>query len=205
MHVARAVRRVVAPGSRGPDVTVLQQRLTALRFDPGPVDGSYGSDTTAAVWAFQKLTGARPTGTVDHEMWAALALAGIAPPLAPGGSARRVEIDLLRQLLFVYDQDQLRLVSHVSTGSGDRFCDGGRCRNAVTPRGQYAFSWRWNGWRRSDLGLLYNPVYFHGGIAVHGALSVPLYPASHGCVRIPMHIAEYFPDLVAEGDPVYVV
>ena len=61
------------------------------------------------------------------------------------------------------------------------------------------------GWRHAPLGLLYNPVYFNGGIAVHGALSVPDYPASHGCVRIPMHIAEYFPGLVANGDSVVVV
>jgi lipoprotein-anchoring transpeptidase ErfK/SrfK len=76
---------------------------------------------------------------------------------------------------------------------------------AVTPAGSYRFTWRYSGWRTSDLGELYNPVYFHGGIAVHGAPSVPNYPASHGCVRIPMHIAEYFPSLVAKGDPVYVV
>jgi len=54
----------------------------------------------------------------------------------------------------------------------------------------------------APLGKLYNPVYFVGGIAVHGAPSVPNRPASHGCVRIPMHIAEYFPTLVAKGDPV---
>ena len=59
---------------------------------------------------------------------------------------------------------------------------------------------RVTGWRHAPLGLLYNPVYFNGGIAVHGAPSVPNYPASHGCVRIPMHIAQYFPGLVANGD-----
>ena len=29
-------------------------------------------------------------------------------------------------------------------------------------------------------------------------------PASHGCVRIPMHVSEYFQTLVAYGDRVYV-
>ncbi|MDP8987655.1 MAG: L,D-transpeptidase family protein, partial [Actinomycetota bacterium] len=58
----------------------------------------------------------------------------------------------------------------------------------------------------SRLGKLYNPVYFTGsGIAIHGSTSVPTYPASHGCVRIPMHIAEYFPSLVQKGDAVYVL
>jgi hypothetical protein len=27
---------------------------------------------------------------------------------------------------------------------------------------------------------------------------------SHGCVRIPMHIAEYFPSLVDDGEPVMI-
>ncbi len=39
---------------------------------------------------------------------------------------------------------------------------------------------------------------------MHGYESVPTYPASHGCTRIPMHIAEYFHTLVHVGDPVYV-
>jgi len=48
-------------------------------------------------------------------------------------------------------------------------------------------------------------VYFNGGIAVHGAPSVPNHRASHGCIRVPMHIAEYFPDLVADGEPIAVL
>jgi hypothetical protein len=47
-------------------------------------------------------------------------------------------------------------------------------------------------------------VYFNYNIAVHGAILVPLKPASHGCVRIPMSVARYFPALVAYGDRVYV-
>jgi hypothetical protein len=47
-------------------------------------------------------------------------------------------------------------------------------------------------------------VYFNYGVAVHGAYNVPLYPASHACVRIPMHIAKYFPSLVKRGDDVFV-
>jgi hypothetical protein len=52
---------------------------------------------------------------------------------------------------------------------------------------------------------MFNPYYFNGGIAVHGLASVPTYPASHGCARIPMDIANYFPTLVTMGESVYVV
>ena len=51
---------------------------------------------------------------------------------------------------------------------------------------------------------MWNPVYFNYGIAVHGAGNVPQYPASHGCVRIPMHVGNYFPSLVAKGDQIFV-
>jgi hypothetical protein len=58
--------------------------------------------------------------------------------------------------------------------------------------------------RESKLGTMYNPVYFNYNIAVHGAILVPLEPASHGCIRIPMSVARYFPALVAYGDRMYV-
>jgi lipoprotein-anchoring transpeptidase ErfK/SrfK len=32
---------------------------------------------------------------------------------------------------------------------------------------------------------LYYPSYFLGGIAIHGSNSIPPYPDSHGCVRVP--------------------
>ena len=51
---------------------------------------------------------------------------------------------------------------------------------------------------------MWNPYYFNGSIAVHGLASVPNYPASHGCARIPMHIADYFYTLVHQGESVFV-
>jgi hypothetical protein len=51
---------------------------------------------------------------------------------------------------------------------------------------------------------MWNPVYFNYGIAIHGALSVPLEPASHGCIRIPMFVSEYFQELAGDGDQVFV-
>ncbi len=68
----------------------------------------------------------------------------------------------------------------------------------------FHFERKVDGWRNAALGRLYNPVYFNYGIAVHGAGNVPNRPASHGCVRIPMHVAEYFPSRVSIGDYVYV-
>jgi len=47
-------------------------------------------------------------------------------------------------------------------------------------------------------------LYFNGGIAIHGSKSVPAAPASHGCIRIPMSTAEWFPGQVHTGMPVHV-
>jgi L,D-transpeptidase catalytic domain len=78
------------------------------------------------------------------------------------------------------------------------------CEVATTPSGRFTYYMFRSGWDKGVLGALYNPFYFNKGIAVHGYQSVPATPASHGCSRIPMHIAEYFHTLVHEGDPVYV-
>ena len=61
-----------------------------------------------------------------------------------------------------------------------------------------------SGWDSGPLGRLHNPLYFNGGIAIHGATSVPAYPASHGCVRIPMSASPWMPSKVPNGTPVYV-
>jgi hypothetical protein len=60
------------------------------------------------------------------------------------------------------------------------------------------------GTRETKLGKLYNPVYFNQGVAVHGANLVPLEPASHGCIRIPMSVATVFPAMVQFRDRIYV-
>jgi peptidoglycan hydrolase-like protein with peptidoglycan-binding domain len=196
----------LVPGAEGEQVAAVQRRLRELQFDPGPADGVFGLATTYAVQGFQKLHGMKPTGEVTPQVQAALASPTQPTPLVPDGGGDRVEIDLPRQLLFLYEGGDLRLISHISSGNRERYCAPGGCGTAITPVGAHRFMWRYPGWRTSRLGKLYNPVYFTGsGIAIHGSSSVPTYPASHGCVRIPMHIAEYFPGLVSKGDAVYVL
>ena len=88
--------------------------------------------------------------------------------------------------------------------TGNDFTSFGAQWYAITPAGHYHFEYLHEGWDKGKLGKMWNPYYFNGGIAVHGYTSVPTDPASHGCARIPMHIAEYFHTLVKVGDPVYV-
>jgi peptidoglycan hydrolase-like protein with peptidoglycan-binding domain len=202
----------LGPGSDQETVRAFQQRLADLRFDPGPVDGVYGQATQYAVQTVQKIYGMPVTGRLGGPEAVALAGFQYPAPLQPTGEGNRTELDVTKQVLTVYENYQPRLVTTMSTGSGENYCFSSPrvnptrriCEVATTPSGRFTYT-RWvKGWDKSPLGQLYQPYYFNGGIAVHGYSSVPTTPASHGCARIPMHIAEYYPLLVKIGDPVYV-
>ena len=130
--------------------------------------------------------------------------------MRPDGGSDRVEVDLTRQLLFVYQGGSLTLISHIATGNDEHFCVKGFCRDAYTPTGDFQFQRFVPGWDDSLLGAMYNSMYFTKvdgpfEVAVHGSPDVPLHPASHGCIRVPMHVSERFPTLVHVGEPIYVV
>src|SRR5680860_1417965 len=128
----------------------------------------------AAVIAFQKVEGLSRDGVAGPQVWARIFSASKpSPRLGRGGN--RVEVDLSRQVLYLINGGSIVKILPVSTGT-----EGWR-----TPPGHFSILRKLNYWRRSPLGLLYKPSYFNGGIAIHGAYSVPVYPASHGCVRVP--------------------
>jgi len=60
-------------GASGPDVVALQQRLTALGYDTGTADGTFGASTQTAVMNFQKAKNLQADGVVGATTWAALA------------------------------------------------------------------------------------------------------------------------------------
>lgn len=65
-------RPTVKRGSKGPVVEELQRRLADEGFDPGPIDGSMGSGTKAALIAFQKANGLKGDGVCGPKTWRAL-------------------------------------------------------------------------------------------------------------------------------------
>lgn len=192
-------------GAKGAQVMALEQRLAELKYDVGKVDGVYDGLTFQAVMAFQKVNGMTRSGRATDDVIARLATASTPEPLVPGGGSTKVEVDLKRQVLFLYKEGALNRIIPVSTGSGKQHCVDGVCDKAITPGGSFKVFRRIAGWRTSRLGRLWNPLYFNGGIAIHGSPSVPGYPASAGCVRIPMATANWFPGAVPNGTPVYVV
>ncbi len=201
----------LAAGDEGDEVEELQRRLADGPLDPGPIDGVYGQATVAAVWALEKLAEVPidgDWGPADELAWRKLTEGEVGTP-ERDNEQRWVEVDLSKQLMKVYDPGRQVpvLVSHASSGSGIPWENEEHSGNSITPTGDFHINRRISGWRESslDIGRLYNPLYFNGGIAFHGATSVPLYPASHGCIRLPMHIAEYLPDELPNGTPVHVM
>ncbi len=201
--------RGLAAGAKGPAATALEERLGALRFNPGKVDGAYDGRLSMAVMGFQKQQGLPRTGRADPATLAQLAAAPLGAPMVATTEPSRVEIDLKRQIAQFWKDGKLLRVLPVSTGNGARYCvpkeKGGGCDMAITPGGSYRADRKIKGLRVSALGSLYDPVYFFGGIAIHGSPSIPATPASHGCVRVPMWESGWVYDTVAVGDPVYVV
>ena len=188
----------------------VQSLLQAARYDINVADGSFGDQTFHAVMAFQKANGLARTGRVSAQTLDALRSGLTPPPIVPDGGPDRIEVSLPKQYLALYRGGELLRILSISTGDGRPFCtldpETGEtaCDKAITPPGSFRVTRRVIGWRESKLGLMYNPLYFNGGIAVHGAPSVPGRPASHGCVRIPMVSADYMPTVVPNGMPVYV-
>lgn len=201
-----SLQPVLTPGMRGQAVRLLQQRLAALRYYQGRVNGRFGKNTLEAVWAFQEAQGLHPRNAVGAAMQQALASPRPPKVLVPHGGRLRIEVNLKDQLLVLYKRNHVALVSHVSSAGGYYYCSTNGCANAVTPTGDFTTLSFMPGWVSAPLGQLYNPVFFIGTIyAIHGDTDVPLRPRSHGCVRIPVDVAAFFHTLIpTPGTPVYI-
>ncbi len=192
----------LGPGASGPAVVELQTRLTELGYNPGGTDGNYGSQTTSAVMAFQKVEGLGVDGDPGPEVLARLA----APQGSmPSGGSSRIEIDLGRQVLFIVTDGTTRAVN-TSTGNGETFqWPDGSDGLAYTPTGTFSVIYRIEGLDEGPLGVMYRPLYFNtGGWAVHGSGFVPAYPASHGCARVSNTDQDWIWDHVPNDTPVVI-
>lgn len=188
-----------------PEVLAMQERLAELGYDVGTPDGKWGARTTYSLMAFQKVEGLTRDGQFGPETEAALATATPPSPMVPGGAATRIEVDVARQVLFHWVNGSLARILPVSTGNNEHYCVDGECSVAVTPGGSFRIGRKAVGLEVAPLGELWWPMYFNGGIAFHGSPSVPAWPASHGCVRIPMYAAPTFYDQVPAGTRVHVL
>ena len=190
----RAAARTLAAGAHGDDVRALTRRLAALRFRlPGPL-AAYDHRVVDAVIAFQKANGLPRTGVADARVWRRLETAEIPQPRYRR-PADHLEVDKRRQILIVVRGGETAAVLPASTGA-----------TGNTPEGAWSVRWKalatttWLG-----PAILYRTMTFIGNeFAIHGFPSVPVYPASHGCVRIPIWTADWLYDRTPVGQRVFV-
>jgi hypothetical protein len=177
LHLAIAPPRL-AVGSQNPAVLDLTHQLRALHYAVPPASSSFSWELVDSVYAFEKVQGLDRTGVVDSSFWTRLV-----DPREPAPRytqpADHIEVDKAHQVLYIVRGGQIALIVPVSTAGIPGY---------YTPTGRFAIYRKVTGWDPSPLGVLYDPMYFVAGYAIHGNPSVPPYPASHGCVRVPMWI-----------------
>lgn len=182
-----------------PDAAVkqLQGRLIELGYMlRGDNDGRFGPATQNAILAFQKWERLRRTGLLDQPTKARLAIAEHPTPVSMGGPGKRAEILLDRQVSLLINNNQVVRAIAVSSGKPA----------TPTPPGNYrvyAKIARW--WSVPFREWLPWALPFDGGIAYHEFPEVPIFPASHGCVRQSYTVARWTYDFATVGMPVRVI
>ena len=199
-----ATRATITYGSRGSNVTYLQQRLNYVGYWCGSADGVFGAQTQQAVFALQKAWGLVRDGIVGPMTWSKVASNARRP--ARYGAGYRIEIDKTRQLALVVWGSTVRYTLNTSTGANRAFYAWGRWYDGRTPSGKFSVYSHVNGWQTGALGSMYKPYYFNGGIALHGSTSIPTYNASHGCCRLSIAAQDMLirGGYVANGRQIYV-
>ncbi|HEY5144535.1 MAG TPA: L,D-transpeptidase family protein [Solirubrobacteraceae bacterium] len=175
--VAKAVRVNVlplaaSPGARGLAVRVLQAQLTQLGYVVGR-RGLYDDRTARAVLAFRKLTGMARTTVAGNDVFRKLAAGGGRFKVRYPGHGRHVEADLTHQVLgLIGAGGHVERIYPLSSGKPSTPTVLGSFRVYSKTPGTNAH------------GMIYSS-YFIRGYAIHGYSEVPVYAASHGCLRVP--------------------
>jgi peptidoglycan hydrolase-like protein with peptidoglycan-binding domain len=177
------------PGSRGTGVRALQRRLKDLGYVT-PINGHYGGSTARAVLAFRKVNGFSRTTSAGRTVFRRLARGGGGFKARYPKAGKHVEFDWSRQVLALLRGSRPQIVLHTSSGAP----------STPTVFGKYRFYRKHPGYNAKGM---YYSVYFVGGYAIHGFSPVPTYPASHGCLRIPIPTAKRVYGWVSLGDPIY--
>jgi hypothetical protein len=180
-----------------PAVKAAQQRLITLHYLlAGDDDGRLGPTTSEGILAFQKVEGLDRTGVLDATTRAQLTTASVPLPRTHAGPGKRAEILLDRQVALLIKND--RVVRAIAVSSGKP--------STPTPPGSYSVYAkipRW--WSVPFREWLPWALPFVGGIAFHEFAVVPVYPASHGCVRQSFAVARWTYDFADVGMPVRVL
>lgn len=195
---ASAQARSLKLGDSGQDVANTRASLKLLGYLPtGKRVEQYDLATMHAVIAFQKWERLARDGVAGPATRARLRRAVRPIPSKRSGSGRRIEVRLDKQLALLVSQSG-RVERTISISSGQP--------GYSTPRGNFrVFRKELMSWSRPYKVWMPLASYFVGGVAFHAYPSVPVYPASHGCVRVPLPFARSLYRFASPGTRVVVL
>lgn len=159
-------------GSRGRLIALVQQRLAALRFYI-PQTGVYDQGTGLALDAYHRLLRWGTSQTLDARTISAL-LDGLGTfRIRFRTHGRHAEGDLSLQLVALVDGARVDAIYPISSGKP----------STPTILGDFHVYSKVPGYLPDGM---YDSNFFIRGYAIHGYVPAPDYPASHGCMRLPI-------------------
>ncbi len=162
-------------GSRGALVELVQQRLAALHFWI-PQTGVYDSGTGLAIDAYHRLLHRGTSQTLDGATITDLLNGVGAFKVRFPSHGRHAEGNLSLQLLALVDGSKVERIYPISSGKP----------STPTILGDFHVYSKVPGYLPDGM---YFSNFFIRGYAIHGFNPAPDYPASHGCMRVPIQDA----------------
>jgi hypothetical protein len=175
-------------GSRSDFVRLIQQRLVALHFYL-PQTGVYDSGTGLALDAYHRLMRWGTSQTLDQRTINALLDGQGSFKIRYPSHGRHAEGNLSDQLLALANGSHVYWIFPISSGKP----------STPTILGHFHVYRRVPGYLPDGM---YYSDFFYTGYAIHGYNPAPDYPASHGCMRLPIADAIAAFNWLAIGDAV---
>ena len=175
-------------GATGRLVQLVQQRLAALHFYI-PQTGVYDTGTGWALDAYHRLLGWGTSQALDHRTLIWMLNGWGAFKVRYPNHGKHVEGNLSRQVLALITGSSVYRIYPISSGKP----------STPTILGNFRVYAKVPGYLPDGM---YDSNFFYGGYAVHGYDPAPDYPASHGCMRLPIPDAVSVYDWLDIGDRV---
>lgn len=187
---ARVLGNTAGRGSRGIRVRMLQRGLRRLGYAGFRPSGNFGPATARGVLAFRKVNRMGRRTYANRRVFIKVFERRGTFRLKYPRAGKHIETDISRQVLVLARNGRAERIYHTSTGKP----------STPTVLGSFRFYRKSPG--TNSKGMVHSS-YFIGGYAIHGYRSVPTYPASHGCLRVPIPDAWSIYSWIDFGDRIF--
>ena len=160
---------------------------TRPTFNPPQTDYRWTNGYSAKGYEAMHAAFGRVTLRPGEHLWT---------PNFPVDGDVNITLDIANQIGFVFKGEQLIGVTNISTGK----------KGHPTPLGFWTINWKRPMYRSKKYDNAPMPFMQNiddKGIAIHGGVT-PGYPASHGCIRLPMAFAKQLYELTKPGNKVVI-